>query len=100
MIVPRLRSASVREAPMNIAIVGAGIGGLAAAALLQRAGHHVNVYEHAPRFARVGAGIQMAPNAIKVLRALGLESELTRIAFQSELALSRVWNTGEITSEL
>ena len=85
---------------MKIAIVGAGIGGLAAAALLQRAGHDVNVYEQAPRFARVGAGIQMAPNAVKVLRALGLETELTRIAFHSELALSRVWNTGEITSEL
>jgi 2-polyprenyl-6-methoxyphenol hydroxylase-like FAD-dependent oxidoreductase len=85
---------------MNIAIVGAGIGGLAAAALLRRAGHDVHVYEQAPRFARVGAGIQMAPNAVKVLRGLGLEEHLTRIAFQSELALSRIWDTGEITSEL
>ena len=85
---------------MKIAIVGAGIGGLAAAALLNRAGHDVRVYEQAPRFARVGAGIQMAPNAVKVLRGLGLEESLTRTAFQSEVALSRVWNTGEITSEL
>ncbi|MEN3354235.1 MAG: 6-hydroxynicotinate 3-monooxygenase [Betaproteobacteria bacterium] len=85
---------------MNIAIVGAGIGGLAAAALLRRAGHDVHVYEQAPRFARVGAGIQMAPNAVKVLRGLGLEEHLTRIAFQSEVALSRIWDTGEITSEL
>ena len=85
---------------MNIAIVGAGIGGLAAAALLRRAGHDVHVYEQAPRFARVGAGIQMAPNAVKVLRGLGLEEPLKRIAFQSEVALSRIWNTGEITSEL
>ena len=85
---------------MKIAIVGAGIGGLAAAALLARAGHEVNVYEQAPRFSRVGAGIQMAPNAVKVLRGLGLEDRLTRIAFQSEVALSRVWNTGEVTSEL
>jgi 2-polyprenyl-6-methoxyphenol hydroxylase-like FAD-dependent oxidoreductase len=85
---------------MNIAIIGAGIGGLAAAALLGRCGHNVQVYEQAPRFARVGAGIQMAPNAVKVLRALGLEESLTRTAFQSEVALSRVWDTGEITSEL
>ena len=56
---------------MNIAIIGAGICGLAAAALLQRTGHEVRVYEQAPRFARVGAGIQMAPNAVKVLRGLG-----------------------------
>lgn len=85
---------------MNIAIVGAGIGGLAAAALLTRTGHEVHVYEQAPRFARVGAGIQMAPNAVKVLRGLGIEDHLVRIAFQSEVALSRVWNTGEVTSEL
>jgi 2-polyprenyl-6-methoxyphenol hydroxylase-like FAD-dependent oxidoreductase len=85
---------------MNIAIIGAGIGGLAAAALLTRVGHDVHVYEQAPRFARVGAGIQMAPNAVKVLRGLGIEERLVRIAFQSEVALSRVWNTGEVTSEL
>jgi salicylate hydroxylase/6-hydroxynicotinate 3-monooxygenase len=85
---------------MNIAIVGAGIGGLAAAALLKRAGHEVNVYEQAPRFARVGAGIQMAPNAVKVLRGLGIEERLRRIAFQSDVALSREWNTGEVTSTL
>src|SRR3954469_17612081 len=85
---------------MNIAIVGAGIGGLAAAALLQRAGHDVNVYEQAPRFARVGAGIQMAPNAVKVLRELGVEEPLRRIAFRSDVALSREWNTGEVTSTL
>ncbi len=85
---------------LRIAIIGAGIGGLAAAALLKRAGHDVNVYEQAPRFARVGAGIQMAPNAVKVLRKLGVEAQLVRSAFQSEFALSRQWNTGEITSKL
>lgn len=85
---------------MNVAIVGAGIGGLAAAALLTRVGHEVRVYEQAPRFARVGAGIQMAPNAVKVLRGLGIEEHVRGIAFQSEVALSREWNTGEITSEL
>lgn len=85
---------------MNIAIVGAGIGGLAAAALLQRAGHAVRVYEQAPRFARVGAGIQMAPNAVKVLRGLGIEARVRRTAFQSDVALSREWNTGEVTGTL
>ena len=86
--------------PLKIAIAGAGIGGLAIASLLKRAGHNVQVYEQAPRFARVGAGIQMAPNAVKVLRGLGLEEQLTRIAFQSDVALSREWDSGEITSEL
>src|SRR5258708_2161815 len=85
---------------LNVAIVGAGIGGLTIAALLKRAGHEVHVYEQAPQVSRVGAGIQMGPNAVKVLRGLGLEDKLRGIAFQSEVALSREWNTGEITSEL
>jgi 2-polyprenyl-6-methoxyphenol hydroxylase-like FAD-dependent oxidoreductase len=85
---------------MNIAIIGAGIGGLAAASLLHRAGHEIRVFEQAPRFARVGAGIQMAPNAMKVLRGLGIEERVRSIGFESALALSREWNTGEITSEL
>jgi 6-hydroxynicotinate 3-monooxygenase len=55
---------------LRIAVVGAGIGGLALASLLKRASHDVNVYEQAPRFARIGADIRMAPNAVKVLRKL------------------------------
>jgi 2-polyprenyl-6-methoxyphenol hydroxylase-like FAD-dependent oxidoreductase len=51
---------------LNIAIVGGGIGGLAAAVLLAQGGHRVRVFEQASRFARVGAGIQMTPNAMKV----------------------------------
>jgi len=86
--------------PRSIAIVGAGIGGMAAASLLKRAGHDVQVYEQARRFARVGAGIQMAPNAMKVLRRLGVEARLKQVAYRSEMRLSREWNTGEITSEL
>jgi len=90
----------MQRKPISIAIIGAGIGGLATAALLTRQGHVVRVFEQAPAFSRVGAGIQMAPNAVKVLRALGVEDHLRRIAFGSERAVSRVWDSGEITSEL
>src|SRR5688572_2010543 len=85
---------------MRITIAGAGIGGLATAALLARTGHDVAVYEQAPAFDRVGAGIQMAPNAVKVLRALGVEEQLRQIAFQPELAVSREWDSGEVTGKL
>ena len=52
----------------SITIIGAGIGGLAAAAALHRRGIAVDVYEQADTFARVGAGIQQSPNAVRVLR--------------------------------
>lgn len=90
----------MKNKSLSIAVIGAGIGGLATAALLARQGIAVRVYEQAPAFARVGAGIQMAPNAVKVLRALGVEDYLRRTAFRSERAVSRAWDSGEITSDL
>jgi 2-polyprenyl-6-methoxyphenol hydroxylase-like FAD-dependent oxidoreductase len=85
---------------LDIAIVGGGIGGLAAAVLLSQNGHRVRVYEQATRFARVGAGIQMTPNAMKVLRRIGVETALRKIAFQSPLGISREWDSGVVTNEL
>jgi 6-hydroxynicotinate 3-monooxygenase len=84
----------------RIGIVGAGIGGPAVAALLQRAGYEVTVFEQAPRFARVGAGIQMGANAMKALRALGLEGEVRRIGFRPESLLNVDYDTGAVTNEL
>jgi salicylate hydroxylase len=57
----------------HIAIAGAGIGGLGAALALSRAGQRVTVLEQAAEFAEVGAGIQLGPNAMKVLAAWGLQ---------------------------
>ncbi len=87
-------------AKLSIAIVGAGMGGLAAAATLRRCGMAVQVYEQAPRFARIGAGIQMMPNSMKVLRQIGIEQRLRRVAFAPHSHLNRVWDTGEVTREL
>jgi 6-hydroxynicotinate 3-monooxygenase len=85
----------------NIAIIGAGIGGLALAGLLMRRGaHQVTVYEQANQFQRIGAGIQMSPNAMRVLRALGLEAQLRREAFAPQAWVARAWNSGEFLSEL
>ena len=66
----------------TIAIVGAGMGGLAAAGTLRLAGMNVQVYEQAPQFERIGAGIQMMPNSMKVLRRIGIEDRLRRVSFQ------------------
>src|SRR6187549_1075678 len=84
----------------NIAIVGAGMGGLAAAATLRRAGFEVNVYEQASRFARIGAGIQMMPNSMKVLRTIGIEERLRKSSFMPYSHLNRIGDTGEVTREL
>ena len=84
----------------SIAIVGAGMGGLAAAATLHQAGFPVRVYEQAPSFARIGAGIQMMPNSMKVLRGIGVEDRLRRIAFQPYSHLNREWDTGRVMREL
>jgi 2-polyprenyl-6-methoxyphenol hydroxylase-like FAD-dependent oxidoreductase len=85
---------------LSIAIVGAGMGGLTAAATLRQAGFEVQVYEQAPRFARIGAGIQMMPNSMKVLRAIGVEERIRPVSFQPYSHLNRAWGTGELMREL
>jgi salicylate hydroxylase/6-hydroxynicotinate 3-monooxygenase len=86
---------------LSIAIVGAGMGGLAVAGTLRRAGFsNIKVYEQASRFGRIGAGIQMMPNSMKVLRGIGVEDRLRKRAFAPYSHLNRVWDTGEVTTEL
>lgn len=87
-------------AKRRIAVVGAGMGGLAVAATLRRAGFDAQVYEQAVRFTRIGAGIQMMPNSMKVLRRIGIEESLRRTAFQPYSHLNREWDTGRVRREL
>ncbi|HEY5624227.1 MAG TPA: FAD-dependent monooxygenase [Gammaproteobacteria bacterium] len=84
----------------KIAIVGAGMGGLAAAATLRGVGAEVDVYEQAQRFERVGAGIQMMPNSMKVLRRIGVEDIVRANSFKPYSHLNRAWDTGAILREL
>jgi 2-polyprenyl-6-methoxyphenol hydroxylase-like FAD-dependent oxidoreductase len=85
---------------LSIAIVGAGMGGLAAAAILRQVGADVQVYEQARQFARIGAGIQMLPNSSRVLRGIGVLDKLRQTAFEPYSHLNRVWDTGEVKREL
>jgi salicylate hydroxylase len=61
-------------------IAGGGIGGLAAALAASRAGWDVRLFEQAPAFGEVGAGIQLGPNVVRVLHGWGLQDELARVA--------------------
>ncbi|MDH2238680.1 FAD-dependent monooxygenase [Pigmentiphaga sp. GD03639] len=83
-----------------IGISGAGIGGLAAAIALRKLGLESVVFEQAPRFARVGADINLTPNAVLALDGLGVGDELRKTAARPTHRISRTWDTGEETSRL
>jgi 6-hydroxynicotinate 3-monooxygenase len=85
---------------LSIAIIGAGMGGLAAAAALRRVGINVMVYEQAPQFMRLGAGIQIGCNAMQVLRVLGLEPTLRGEAFYPRSWNNKDWRTGEVKFDM
>jgi salicylate hydroxylase len=83
-----------------IGILGAGIGGLTAAIALRQAGHAVVVFEQAQRFARVGADINLTPNAVRALDGIGVGEALREHAARPKFRISRMWDTGEETSRL
>jgi len=80
-------------------VTGGGIGGLAAALALARAGHAVRLLERAPEFAEVGAGLQVGPNASRVLDRLGVLDAVTATAFfPSRLTLRDALSGQRLTS--
>ncbi len=84
---------SPKQSPSAL-IVGAGITGLATALSLSRRGWSVKVFERTSAFEAVGAGIQLAPNGMKVLRALGVEGEILNRGFLPEALEMRLGKTG------
>ncbi|KAH7562934.1 hypothetical protein BM1_02454 [Bipolaris maydis] len=62
--------------PLRIIVVGAGIAGLSAGLALSRCGHSVTILESSPLLGETGAGIQLAPNATRILRRFGVLSEV------------------------
>lgn len=77
---------------IRIAIVGAGIAGLTVAAALARAGVGCRVFEQAAELTAVGAGIQLAPNATRLLHRLGLGSHLSEVGVRPTAIQMRRWN--------
>jgi salicylate hydroxylase len=104
--VPR-RIGSANDHPMvvspagalRVAIVGGGIGGLAAAAFLHRAGLPSVVYEQAAELKEVGAGLVLAPNAVRLLRRLGAMDRLRDRAVPLDVGWEfRRWEDGRVLS--
>ena len=80
--------------PADITILGAGGAGLTAGRALARRGWRVRVREQAPALADLGAGLQVSPNGLAVLRALGLEEALMAHTLASEGAVLRAGRCG------
>jgi len=78
----------------KIAVIGGGLGGLAATLSLYRAGFPVDVYEQAPELNEVGGGINMGPNAARILYRLSLGDALDRDAVRPLSAHVRRWDDG------
>ena len=84
----------------RIAIVGGGIGGLAAALALERRGAEVIVAEQSGTLSEIGAGLNLTPNAVTALRALGVEDAVNGIASGSEFLNIRSWKSGRYISRM
>jgi salicylate hydroxylase len=81
---------------LRVAIIGAGIGGLAAAAALRKLGCDVAIYERAGDIGEVGAGLQIGPNGVKVLRALGIDHTMGGLASEPNEIISLAWDDAHL----
>jgi salicylate hydroxylase len=79
----------------HVAIIGGGIGGAALARSLDLLGIDYHLFERASAFGEVGAGVQMTPNAVKVLQALDLDKDLAATGFLPEAMVGWNWQSSE-----
>ena len=82
----------------RVAMIGGGIGGLTAANALRRAGVEVAVYEAAGELKEIGAGVALHANAMRVLRFIGVEEAVRKVAGRTEYAVTRDGITGRVIS--
>ena len=82
---------------IRVAIVGGGLGGLAAAVFLKHAHIDVTVYEQATELSDVGAGIVVPPNMVRPLRRVGLDEKLPDFSVRLDAAWEfRRWQDGRV----
>lgn len=81
---------------MKIIVAGGGIAGLASARALAGQGHQIILLEQAAAFGEVGAGLQISPNGMRVIAALGLEDEVRAVAFEPSRIELRFGQSGQV----
>jgi salicylate hydroxylase len=84
----------------RIAIVGGGVGGLAAALALERYGAEIVVCEQSPALNEIGAGLNLSPNALVALRVLGVEDAVIALGCESDFLIIRSWRSGRVISRM
>jgi salicylate hydroxylase len=84
----------------EVVVAGGGVGGLCAALSLRQRGLRVTVVEAAPQLGEIGAGIQTAPNASRILLGLGLRAELEKVRCAPQDQVRRRWADGSIIAQL
>jgi salicylate hydroxylase len=89
----------MKSKSLEISIVGAGIGGLVAALALKKRGHEPIIYEKAEYLSELGAGIQLSPNANKVLKHLGVMEELQADVYEPEAFQFVHYRTGKVLAQ-
>lgn len=81
---------------LNVIIIGAGLGGLSAAISFSRKGHKVRVLESSAGLSEFGAGIQITPNATRILYSWGLGKEFEKYVHTPDMSVARRYSTGKI----
>jgi 2-polyprenyl-6-methoxyphenol hydroxylase-like FAD-dependent oxidoreductase len=81
---------------LKVAVIGGGIGGLSTILAMLQQGFDVHVYEQAPKFGEVGAGIQISPNASRLLHRLGVEEAMQKWEVMPTGVHQRHWDDGRM----
>ncbi|MEV8513728.1 FAD-dependent monooxygenase [Dactylosporangium sp. NPDC051484] len=88
-----------RSAPLRIAVIGSGIGGLTAAIALQAKGFEVDVYDQASELREIGAAVSLGGNGMRVLDRLGLGQALRGAASNLQRIEFHHWKSGDVFFE-
>ena len=85
---------------LNVGIIGGGIGGLTLAILMRNSGHEVKVFERSKSISAYGAGVQLSPNGVKVLRQLGVENQISKLSSRPEKVSIKNALTNKLLAEI